>query len=77
MANFYETGVMNSDALPAGQRAWYEQVLLQNLRMKSILTPFTVTKEDFAARDTGRITYSEVFDLEPNWNPLAESTIWM
>jgi N4-gp56 family major capsid protein len=73
----YETGAIYSDAMPAGQRAWYEQVLLQNLRTKSILTPFTIMKEDFAARDTGRITYSEVFDLEPNWNALSESTIWM
>jgi N4-gp56 family major capsid protein len=77
MANEYQTGVMNSDAIPAGQRAWYEQVLLSSLRMKSILAPFTIMKEDFKARDTGRITYSEVFDLEPNWNALSESTIWM
>jgi hypothetical protein len=77
MANFYETGTMFTDSLPAGQRAYYEQVLLQTLRTKSILAPFTVMKEDFSGRDTGRITYSEVFDLEPNWNALSESTIWL
>src|SRR5574339_1131076 len=77
MANFYETGTMFTDSLPAGQRAYYEQVLLETLRTKSILAPFTVMKEDFRGRDTGRITYSEVFDTEPNWNALTESSIWL
>jgi len=77
MANEYNTGVINTTDLPAGQRAYYEQVLLETLRTKSILTPFTVMKEDFRGRDTGFITYSEVYDTEPNWNALTESTIWM
>ena len=77
MANQYETGTLFTPAMPAGQREWYEAVLLETLRMKSILAPFTVMKEDFAGKDTGRITYSEVFDLEPNWNALAETDIWL
>jgi N4-gp56 family major capsid protein len=75
--NGYETGALMSGGLPAGQRAYYEQMLLDVLRTKSILVPFTVVKEDFRGRDTGTITYSEVYDTEPNWNALSENTIWM
>jgi N4-gp56 family major capsid protein len=77
MATAYETGVLNTSTLPNGQRAYYEQLLLETLRTKSILAPFTVMKEDFRGRDTGYITYSEVFDTEPNWNALTESSIWL
>jgi N4-gp56 family major capsid protein len=77
MANEYQTGAINSDTHPAGQRTFYEQLLLETLRTKSILTPFTVMHEDFRGRDTGVINYSEVYDTEPNWNALTESTIWM
>jgi N4-gp56 family major capsid protein len=73
----YETGVINSGTLPNGQRTYYEQVLLETLRTKSILTPFTVYHEDFRGRDTGVINYTEVYDTEPNWNALTEATIWM
>jgi N4-gp56 family major capsid protein len=68
---------MNSTAHPAGQRAYYEQLLIETLRTKSILVPFTVMKEDFRARDTGTMIYSEVMDTEPNWNALSESSIWL
>lgn len=77
MPTAYETGALMSGGLPAGQRAYYEQMLLDVLRTKSILVPFTVMKEDFRGRDTGTITYSEVYDTEPNWNALSENTIWM
>jgi N4-gp56 family major capsid protein len=77
MPNVYESGTIFSGAHPAGQRTYYEQVLLETLRTKSILAPFTVMHEDFRGRDTGVINYSEVYDTEPNWNALTESTIWM
>lgn len=77
MANAYETGVLYTSSLPNGQRAYYEQLLLESLRTKSILVPFTVMKEDFRGRDTGVINYTEVFDTEPNWNALTENNIWM
>lgn len=69
-----ETGLLTGTALPAGQRAYYDQRLLDNLRTKSILVPFTTMKEDFRGRDTGQIVYSEVFDTEANWNPFTEAT---
>ena len=62
MANEYQTGVLNTTSLPNGQRAYYEQLLLESLRTKSILVPFTVMKEDFRGRDTGVINYTEVYD---------------
>lgn len=77
MANAYETGALYSANLPEGQRTYYEALLLETLRTKSILVPFTTVKEDFRARDTGVIKYSEVMDTEPDYNSLAESGIWL
>lgn len=77
MANEYESGAMFSASLPQWQRTYYEGLLLETLRTKSILLPFCVTKEDFAAKATGRITYTEVFDTDPNFNVLGEQDIWM
>jgi len=77
MADTYESGVITSGSLPAGQRTYYEAKLLENLRLKSILVPFCKVKEDFQGRDTGKITYTEVLDTEPDWNPETESTVWM
>ncbi len=73
MPDELQSGLITATALPAGQRAYYEARLLENLRTKSIMVPFCVMKEDFRARDTGQIVYSEVFDTEPNWNPFAET----
>ena len=77
MTEAYETGAIFSGALPAGQRTYYEQLLLENLRTKSILVPFTVMKEDFRARDTGVINFTEVMDTDPNYNGHSEDTLWL
>jgi N4-gp56 family major capsid protein len=34
-------------------------------------------KEDFRARDTGTIIFSEVYDTAPNYNALSETGIWL
>jgi len=75
----YETGALWSSTFPAttGQRSYYEQLLLETLRTKSILVPYCAVKEDFAARDTGVIIYTEVYDTEPNWESLSETGIWL
>jgi len=77
MPNALESGMINSASLPTGQRMYYEQMLLDTLRTKSILTPFCVMKEDFKARDTGQLVYTEVLDTEPNWNPGSETQPWL
>jgi hypothetical protein len=41
--------------------------------MKSILVPYCAVKQDFAARDTGQIIYTEVMDTDPNFNALSET----
>ena len=46
MVDELQTGLLTATSLPAGQRAFYEQKLLENLRTKSILVPFTIMKED-------------------------------
>jgi len=71
------SGMIWSDTMPAWQRTYYEAALMDTLRTKSIMVPFTILKEDFAARNTGVINFTEVFDSDPNWNPLSESNIWM
>jgi N4-gp56 family major capsid protein len=76
-SQMYDAGAHYSDTLPAWQRVWYEATLLETLRTKSILVPFCVQKEDFRARDTGVMHYTEVYDTAPNWNPLAEQDIWL
>lgn len=73
----YETGALWSTTLPASQRTYYEQMLLETLRTKSILVPFTTMKEDFRARDTGVIVFTEVYDTDPNFNALSETGIWL
>ena len=75
----YETGALygfTTPTLPSWQRQWYEARLLDTLRMKSILVPYTRLVEDFTAVNAKQITYTEVLDMEPNWNPMSESTIW-
>lgn len=73
----YQTGAMWSTTHPSGQRDYYEQMLLDTLRTQSILVPFASMKEDFRARDTGTIIFSEVYDTDPNYNALSETGIWL
>jgi N4-gp56 family major capsid protein len=71
------TGLIWSSTLPTWQRTYYEALLLETLRTKSILVPFTIMKEDPAAQKTGTVVYSEVFDTDPNFNALDENSIWL
>lgn len=77
MANSLTTGLHWSSTLPSWQRDYYSLLLLETLRTKSILVPFALMKEDFEAANSGTIIYTEVYDTEPNWNPLAETDIWL
>ncbi len=79
MTEPYESGAFqafNAPTLPAWQRAWYESQLLNTLRMKSILVPYCRVVENFAALNARQITFSEIYDMEPNWNPMSETTLW-
>ena len=71
------SGMLWSTELPSWQRDYYSLLLLETLRTKSIMVPLTVFKEDFDAAKSGVIIYTEVYDTEPNWNPLNEDGIWM
>ena len=77
MANDLTTGNIWSSSIPSWQRTYYEELLLETLRTKSILMPFTKMKMDPAARNSGIVTYTEVYDTDPNYNPLAETDIWL
>jgi len=71
------TGAMWSSTLPDWQRDYYALQLMETLRTKSILVPYTSLKEDFAAADSGVVVFSEVYDTDPNINALAETGIWL
>lgn len=73
----YESGAYFSNSMPQWQRTYYEGLLLDTIRTKSIMVPYCVVKEDFNAKKTGMINYTEVYDTEPNWNPISESNIWL
>jgi N4-gp56 family major capsid protein len=62
--------------MPTWQRVYYEEQLLDSIRMRSILLPYARVAEDFNALKTQQIVWSEVYDLEPNWSPTTEQTIW-
>jgi len=66
-----------SGAMPAWQRTYYEGVLMDTIRTKSIMVPFCQIKEDFRAKDTGTMVFSEVYDTSPNWNALTENSLWL
>ena len=71
------SGALWTSVLPAWERDYYSLLLLENLRTKSVLVPFTTMKEDFKAADSGVVVFTEIYDTDPNINALAESTIWL
>jgi N4-gp56 family major capsid protein len=77
MPNQYETGALWQDSIPAWQRTYYEGLLMETLRTKSIMVPYTVAKQDFTAKKTGIINFTEVYDTEPNWNTITEKDLWL
>lgn len=77
MSTDFVTGMHWSSTLPSWQRDYYSLLLLETLRTKSILVPFTVYKEDFNAAKSGVVIYTEVYDTDPNWNALTESDVWL
>ena len=77
MPNDLTTGLIWSTTLPSWQRDYYSMLLQETLRTKSILVPYTAYKEDFAAAKSGVVVFTEVFDTDPNFNPLTESGIWL
>lgn len=79
MTDMYPEGAIwgfTTPSLPSWQRVYYEEMLLDTIRMKSILVPFATKKADFNAVKSKQIVFSEVYDLEPKWNPTTEETIW-
>jgi N4-gp56 family major capsid protein len=77
MANAVNTGQLLSTTIPDSQRTYYEQLLLDTIRVKSILMNFCRYKEDFEAAKSGTMTFTEVLDASPDWDAHAESTVWL
>lgn len=74
--DFY-TGQILTTVLPSALRTYYSKLLLEVIRMKSILVPFCRVKLDPAAQNSRTITYTEALDAEPNWNIVPEGTTFM
>jgi len=70
-------GMLWQSSIPAWQRTYYEGLLMETLRTKSIMVPYTIMKEDFAAKQTGIMNFTEVYDTEPNWNTITEKDLWL
>jgi N4-gp56 family major capsid protein len=66
-----------SSTHPNWQRDYYSMLLMETLRTKSLLVPFCSVTRDHDAQKTGTVVHTEVYDTEPNWNPLAETDIWL
>lgn len=77
MANDFTTGTLWQSSIPNWQRTYYEGLLMETLRTKSIMVPYTTVKEDFTAKRTGIINFTEVYDTEPNWNTITEKDLWL
>jgi N4-gp56 family major capsid protein len=77
MANAVETGQFLSTTTDQSTRTYYEKLLLDTIRMQSILVNFCRYKEDFGAKATGKMTFTEVLDAAPNWEALPESSVWL
>lgn len=60
MANDLTTGNIWSTTLPSWQRDYYSLLLLETLRTKSILVPYTIMKQDYAAANSGVVIFTEV-----------------
>jgi len=71
------TGMQWSSTNPNWQRDYYSMLLMETLRTKSLLVPFCAVNRDNNAQKTGTVIHTEVYDTEPNWNPLAETDIWL
>ena len=61
MANSLTTGLHWASTLPSWQRDYYSLLLLETLRTKSILVPFALMKEDFAAANSGVVIVGHVW----------------
>lgn len=72
-----DTGQILSTTIPASQRTYYEMLLLDTIRVQSILLNFCRYKEDFEATKSGKMTFTEVLDAAPNWEPHPESVVWL
>jgi len=77
MADALETGQFVSTTTSQSSRTYYEKLLLDTIRMKSMLVNFCRYKEDFSAKATGKMTFTEVLDAAPNWDALPESSVWL
>ena len=77
MAFTFDTGSVVSGTLTGGLRPFYDQMLLDTLRNNSVYVPYVETKVDFAAKAAGQMVFSEVYDTEPYWNAISETSYFL
>ena len=57
-------------------RTWYEPILLDVWRTRNVFTRFIPTVVDLRGRDTNQVTFSQIYDLEPNTDAVGLRDLW-
>lgn len=74
MAETYEvnSGLLTTNLVPISMRDYYQSVLLNEIRTRTVYNQFSAVREDFGAVDAKQIIVSEMYDLAPAIGTLAE-----
>lgn len=64
------------EGITAKTRTWYEPILLEVWRTRNVYTQFVPTVVDLRGRDTNQVTFSQIYDLEPNTDSVGLRDIW-
>jgi len=72
MANTVDTGVFTTSLLPQSMRTYYDAILLDTLRSRTVYNQFCFNYERFDQADAKTVTLTEVFDLLPSIGALSE-----
>lgn len=58
-------------------RAWYEPILLDVYRARNIYTKFIPHAVDLRGRETNQITFTQMYDLEPDTDSIGLRDMWL
>jgi hypothetical protein len=77
MATFAETYSDNPwGSITEKTRTWYVPILLNVWRTRNVFTRFIPTVVDLRGRDTNQVVFSQVYDLEPDTDPVGLRDMW-
>lgn len=65
------------DEIETNQRDWYVPELLRAYMRQTRYAQTTPLRIDFTAQATKRMIWTGLFGPEPNWNPIADTSLWL